>query len=139
MPELPYAGPTPGNDRLLIATGYDKWGMTHAVAAALAMSSRILGGHTQCASAWETWSDAELPGALAAGRLHAEVAIRLAGGWNKPLLSSPLRVGPDERLGTSNDVGRRPSRFALWTGTPLALSAVCTHLRGVVSWNNAER
>ena len=43
--ELPYVGPIlPGNDKIFVATGFDKWGMTNGAAAALALSSRILGG-----------------------------------------------------------------------------------------------
>ena len=43
--ELPYVGPIlPGNDKIFVATGFDKWGMTNGTAAALALSSRILGG-----------------------------------------------------------------------------------------------
>jgi glycine/D-amino acid oxidase-like deaminating enzyme len=43
--ELPYVGALlPGNDKICVATGFDKWGMTNGVAAALALSARILGG-----------------------------------------------------------------------------------------------
>jgi len=64
--ELPYAGPlSPVNDRVLVATGYDKWGMTNAVAAALALSSQLLGGQTEWASVMKSWSPAELTGCAA--------------------------------------------------------------------------
>lgn len=43
--ELPFIGPLrPGQDNVLVATGFDKWGMTMAVASGVALSSRILGG-----------------------------------------------------------------------------------------------
>ena len=43
--DLPYVGPIlPGNESIFVATGFNKWGMTNGVAAALALSSRILGG-----------------------------------------------------------------------------------------------
>ncbi len=38
-----------------MAGGYGKWGMTNAVAAALALSSRILGGHMEWADELYTW------------------------------------------------------------------------------------
>ena len=40
---LPYAGPIlPGNDEIVVAGGYSKWGMTNAPAAALALAARLL-------------------------------------------------------------------------------------------------
>ena len=45
---LPYAGPIlPGNDEIVVAGGYSKWGMTNAPAAALALAARLLGGTTR--------------------------------------------------------------------------------------------
>lgn len=42
---FPYVGKLPrGGGRILVATGYDKWGMTSAVAAALNLTAQILGG-----------------------------------------------------------------------------------------------
>jgi glycine/D-amino acid oxidase-like deaminating enzyme len=42
---VPYFGPLPrGRGRIYVATGYDKWGMTNAVAAARSITSEILGG-----------------------------------------------------------------------------------------------
>ncbi|MDQ3627320.1 MAG: FAD-binding oxidoreductase, partial [Actinomycetota bacterium] len=53
---LPYVGPlTPRNDRVLVATGYAKWGMTNAVAAGLALSGRILGSAAPWAQAMDSW------------------------------------------------------------------------------------
>ena len=69
---LPYAGPIlPGADELLVAGGYSKWGMTNGVAAALALSGRILGGHQEWAAAFEPWSTRELTGIPGSVRLNA--------------------------------------------------------------------
>lgn len=47
---VPWAGPLlPRQEEVLVAGGYGKWGMTNAVAAALALSARILGGHVSWA------------------------------------------------------------------------------------------
>ena len=105
---LPYAGPIlPGAERLLVAGGYSKWGMTNGVAAALALSGRILGGHQEWARAFEPWSTRELSGIPGSVRLNAEVAYEMTTGWVR-------------RLATSDD------------------SPVCTHLGGVLRWNDAE-
>jgi len=41
---VPYVGPLPrGRGRVLVATGFDKWGLTNGVAAALSLTAEILG------------------------------------------------------------------------------------------------
>ncbi|XQN47795.1 FAD-dependent oxidoreductase, partial [Glutamicibacter creatinolyticus] len=43
---LPIVGTMPGSGgQIHVATGFNKWGMTNAVAAALRLSSDILGGN----------------------------------------------------------------------------------------------
>ena len=43
---VPFVGKLPrGRGRIYLATGYGKWGMTNAVAAALRLSAELLGGH----------------------------------------------------------------------------------------------
>jgi len=140
MHELPYAGPlTPGHDRILVATGYDKWGMTNAVAAALSLTGQLLGGHIEWASALQSWTTKELTGALPAAKLNAEVAGHLAAGWLKPLLSKPDRLDPAEGSGRVERGGVTPVAVCTVDGRTQRRSAVCTHLHGLVSWNDAER
>ncbi|WP_395693630.1 FAD-dependent oxidoreductase [Nocardioides sp.] len=104
---LPWVGPLlPGAEHVLVAGGYSKWGMTNGAAAALALSSRILGGHTEWASAYEPWSTRELTGLPDSVRVNGIVAIEMTRGWIHKL------TGAD-----------RP---------------VCTHLGGVLRWNDAE-
>ena len=137
--QLPLAGPVlPDSDHLLMAGGYAKWGMTNAVAAALALSSRVLGGRTDWADAMAGWSRRELSGLPRTALLNAEVGLELARGWLQPLT----------RVGRSPDEGRGVVRYD-GVGTPVACaridgeehraSAVCTHLGGIVRWNAAER
>ncbi|MEX0427770.1 FAD-dependent oxidoreductase [Nocardioides sp. DS6] len=110
---LPYAGPLlPGTDRLLVAGGFSKWGLTGGVAAALAVSAEILGKDTAqptWARAWRPWGRSEATGVPGTAKLNAEVGVELARGWVRPL----------HRSGT----GR----------------GVCTHLGGRLVWNDAER
>ena len=106
---LPYAGPVlPGADRVLVAGGFAKWGMTNGVAAALAIAGQVLGGHQEWAAAFRTWSPREVRGLARGAVANGEVGVQLTLGW----LTPPVR----ERG-----------------------SVVCTHLGGVVRWNDAER
>lgn len=139
--ELPFAGPlVPGNEHLLMAGGYSKWGMTNAVAASLALSGRVLGGHMEWAEAWRTWRGREARGLAKAALVNAEVGWHLTQGWAKPLLSRG-RGAPEDGEGVVRSGGLRhaPVATSQTEGQQRSVSAVCTHLGGIVSWNDAER
>jgi glycine/D-amino acid oxidase-like deaminating enzyme len=135
--ELPYVGPIlPGHDKIFVATGFDKWGMTNGTAAALALSSRILGGRMDWAEAFASWSPHELSGIPKAMQLNLQVGLYLARGW----------ITPVTRLGD-----RTPSEGGVVSGPPWDLEArslvdgvehrvspVCPHLGGIVNWNDAD-
>lgn len=106
---LPYVGPVlPGAEHLLVAGGYAKWGFTNGVAAGLAIAGRLLGDRQRWADVYEPWSTREVSGLPGVVKLNAEVGVEMARGWLRPLLPGAER-GP-----------------------------ICTHLGGVVRWNDAE-
>ena len=136
--ELPLAGPVlPDSDHLLMAGGYAKWGLTNSMAASLALSSRILGGRTDWAEAMAAWSRRELAGLPHAALFNAEVGLELTRGWVRPL----TRVGrtPAEGEGLVRIEGLGPPvGMSRVDGVERKVTAVCTHLGGVVRWNDAE-
>ncbi len=128
---LPFAGPLlPANGQILFAGGYSKWGMTNAVAAALAITGRVLGGHLAWADVLHPWRSHELRGLPEDAVANAEVGLEMARGWLRPLLR-PADVRYDH-LGA-------PTADSPGDGSEERLSAVCTHLGGIVRWNDAER
>ena len=145
--ELPYVGPLlPGYDNLFVATGFDKWGLTNGVAAALALSSRILGGNMEWTTSFASWSRHELTGIPHALRTNLEVGINLAAGWLKPL--NPLNVLTGHVLtghSTTLDGGRvqgppwRLTATSIVDGACRTVSPVCPHLGGIVAWNDADQ
>ncbi|WP_296602149.1 FAD-dependent oxidoreductase [Nocardioides sp.] len=138
---LPYVGPIlPGSDQLLVAGGYSKWGMTNGVAASLALAGRILGGHQEWASAFDPWSTRELAGLPESARVNAEVAVEMTAGWLRPLrgLASRNELGDGEGEVRFDRVGT-PSATSRTDGVERTVAGVCTHLGGVVRWNDAER
>ena len=137
---LPYAGPLlPGSDDLLVAGGYSKWGMTNGVAAALALSGRILGGHMEWAEVFEPWHSHELRGLVDAARVNAGVGVEMAAGWLRPLLRPGFgpAVGEGDGYVRLDHLGT-PTAVSRSNGFEHRASAVCTHLGGVVRWNDAE-
>jgi nitrite reductase/ring-hydroxylating ferredoxin subunit len=136
---LPFAGPVlPRRDDVLVAGGYAKWGMTNGVAAALALSSRILGGHTSWASVLEAWSPTRLRGAPHAGLINAEVGLEMTRGWLRPLVPRGTAAPPEGRGEVRFDHAGAPTATSTVDGVVRRVSAVCPHLGGVLRWNDAE-
>jgi glycine/D-amino acid oxidase-like deaminating enzyme/nitrite reductase/ring-hydroxylating ferredoxin subunit len=139
---MPFIGKLPrGGGRIYFATGYNKWGMSNGIAAALDISAQILGGNLQWARTIHRRVTSPA-GAAAAIALNADVAKTLAVSWAKAELAGPeagTPTVPAEGQGTVVRQGRKPVAVSTVDGVTCRLSAVCTHLGGLVSWNDAER
>lgn len=136
---LPLVGPLPLSDgRVHVATGYAKWGMTNAVAAALRLAGWV--GHER--PAWVEVLDGvhtSLADLADGARFNAEVAAEATRGW----LGSEARALPDEPpaegSGVVGRLGARPAARSTVDGRSCTVSAKCTHLGGVLAWNDQER
>ena len=136
--ELPYVGPLlPKIDNVLVATGFDKWGLTNGVAAALALSSRVLGGHVEWADAFASWSPHELTGLATALQANLEVGFNLAKGWVSPITASSATVAEGGGMVSGPPWHLRAT--SITDGTRRTVSPVCPHLGGIVTWNGADR
>jgi glycine/D-amino acid oxidase-like deaminating enzyme len=136
--ELPYVGPIlPGFDSICVATGFDKWGMTNGPAAALALASRILGGRTDWAGAFASWSPHELTGITTAAQSNLEVGFNLAKGWVTPALASSDRLA--EGCGVVSGPPWHLQARSIVDGVEHVVSPVCPHLGGIVNWNDADK
>lgn len=138
---LPLVGRVlPVDPRLYVATGYAKWGMTTAVAAALVLAADLLGDHPpQWARSWHPWGRRQLAGLDETARLNASVGRWLASGWTAPRAAAGARPDPPEGQGGVERAGVRPIAVCTVDGVTRRLSAVCPHLGGVVTWNEVER
>ncbi|MCT7658758.1 FAD-dependent oxidoreductase [Mycobacterium deserti] len=135
--ELPYVGPIlPGHESIFVATGFDKWGMTNGPAAALALSSRILGGRMDWAEAFASWSPHELSGIPKALQTNMQVGFYLARGWVTPVTRTFNRT-PEDGGVVSGPPWHLEGR-AVVDGKEHRVSPVCPHLGGIVNWNDAD-
>nr|NLD40695.1 FAD-dependent oxidoreductase [Actinomycetales bacterium] len=140
LDRVPYVGPMPrGGDHIYVATGFDKWGMTNGVAAGLALSAQILGGQMPWAETLKTRSTTAA-GVGEAIAVNVDVAVNLAKDWVNAELNALPEEPPAEGEGV---VGRganmKPEGVSTVDGLTCRVSAICTHLGGVLRWNNAER
>ncbi|TPG28287.1 FAD-dependent oxidoreductase [Mycolicibacterium hodleri] len=135
---LPYVGAIlPGLDSICVATGFDKWGMSNGPAAALALTSHILGGRMDWAGAFASWSPHELSGITTAAQSNLEVGFNLAKGWVTPLTASSER--PPEGCGVVSGPPWHLQAKSTVDGVEHVVSPVCPHLGGIVNWNDADK
>ncbi|MFC8799653.1 FAD-dependent oxidoreductase [Promicromonospora sp. NPDC057138] len=109
---LPFVGPAvPRDERVLVATGYGKWGLTSGAAAGLALAGRILGEPVEWGPALEPWARPPVPSSHTAATFAQQTK-----GW-------ACAVGRPS--------GQRPG--------VTRVSRICPHFGGVVRWNDEEQ
>ena len=136
---VPFVGALPrGGGRIYLATGYNKWGMTNSIAAAIALSGQILGSPREWAQ--KLSHRATKPtGLLKTAEINTSVGWHLAKRWTAATLAKLPADPPAEGNGVVGRDGLQPTAVSTIDGTTCRVSAVCTHLGGILSWNDAEK
>jgi glycine/D-amino acid oxidase-like deaminating enzyme/nitrite reductase/ring-hydroxylating ferredoxin subunit len=136
---VPYIGRSPRTHRILVATGFKKWGMTTGTAAGRILADRITGQ----ANPWAQVFDATRVDVRASlttfVKENLDVARHLVSDHVHRLTSAPAldTLGPGEGGVVEHD-GKTVAAHRALDGTVTAVSAVCTHLGCTVQWNAAE-
>jgi glycine/D-amino acid oxidase-like deaminating enzyme/nitrite reductase/ring-hydroxylating ferredoxin subunit len=134
---LPLVGPlTPWEPKVLMATGFAKWGMTNGTAAALLLADRVLGRENPYAKLFD-------PRRLRLGTKllieNAKVAAHFVGDRLRDRGGRALTdLEPGEGAIVSHD-GERVAGYRDEQGALIAVSPTCTHLGCRVRFNDAER
>lgn len=116
---VPHFGTLVGaGGRVHVATGFEKWGMTNAVVAAHAISGRILGSSPPWAGSLDRRPQPSDVQEIA--RMNAGVALALAAG------------------GARAAARHLPGRSRRTDAESCGVVGVCTHLGGVLRWNDQE-
>ncbi|MGI9085084.1 MAG: FAD-dependent oxidoreductase [Aeromicrobium sp.] len=136
---IPYVGHLPrGRGHIHVATGFDKWGMTNGIAAARNISAQILGEKPP----WAVPLGRRVTrpqGAFNLARANAGVGLAAARGLVGIGLSGSPAVAPAEGEGVVGRDGLVPTGVSTVDGRTCAVAATCTHLGGVLAWNDAEK
>ena len=136
---LPYVGRlTPMSHNVFTATAFGKWGMTNGTAAAMLMSDLVLGNENP----WSGLFDPHRATVKASAAKLAKENVKVAGHFFGDRLKHPQSGVPgDLAPGEASVSGHGPGQVAVYrdeTGNLHKVSAVCTHLGCIVTWNNAE-
>ena len=138
---VPYIGRlTPRSKRRLVATGFKKWGMTHATVAAIILRDHITGAENPWA--WLYDSTRLKPKPAAVGNLLSEnldVAKRFVGDRLSSLRPPPADSLAPGEAGLRVIDGHKAAAYRDDTCEVHAVSARCTHLGCLVAWNTAEQ
>ena len=134
---LPFVGPMPLQPRVLVATGFAKWGMTGGTAAGIALADHLTGRGNAWAAAWAADRLPRPASAPQLMRANGRVARHLVGGWVSPDLPSGAPLGEGEGRVETTPLGK-VGRCRV-DGVDHEVGAVCPHLGGVLAWNDAAR
>jgi Rieske Fe-S protein len=137
---LPFIGPlVPGQDRVLVATGFKKWGMTNATVAAMILSDRIRGAENR----WASTFDPTRVKARASLKDLVTANLKVAGHFVGDRLATLKRGSADELAAGEAAIvdveGKKAAAYRDEGGVLHAVSATCTHLGCQVAFNTAER
>jgi glycine/D-amino acid oxidase-like deaminating enzyme/nitrite reductase/ring-hydroxylating ferredoxin subunit len=135
---IPYVGLLPrGGGHIYLATGFDKWGMTNGVAAARNITEQILGDKPSWARPLGR-RVTRPAGAANIVKINAEVGLAATGSLIK-LVGHGSPSSPPEGEGVVGRSGLMPTAVSTVDGRTCAVAGICTHLGGLLSWNDAEK
>lgn len=135
---IPFVGWMPRSQKnVYFASGYDSWGMTSAVASAITLASDILGGTRP----WSEKLHRRVTTPADAGtfiRANAAVGVAAVRGYLAAWSRENAAAEPTEGKGLVSRHGVLPVGISTVDGVTCTISAVCSHLAGVLAWNDAE-
>jgi glycine/D-amino acid oxidase-like deaminating enzyme/nitrite reductase/ring-hydroxylating ferredoxin subunit len=137
---MPYVGKlTPRNDRLLMATGFGKWGMTGGTVAALLLTDQLLGRDNPWASTFTPNRFNPRAGGPKLVEENTRVGVHFVGDRLRHRGGGPIEdLAPGEGDIVSHE-GEKVAGHRRDDGTLVAVSTRCTHLGCQLNWNAAER
>jgi glycine/D-amino acid oxidase-like deaminating enzyme/nitrite reductase/ring-hydroxylating ferredoxin subunit len=138
--QVPYVGPiTPRADRVFMATGFAKWGMTGGTAAGLLLCDLLLGDDNPWAGLFDPNRLTLRASAVRLVKENAVAGLRFVGDRiTKRGSRSIEELQPGEGDIVRLD-GETVAAYCDDDGVLVAVSPTCTHLGCQVNWNRAER
>lgn len=139
LDQVPYIGKLRrGSERLYVATGFNKWGMTGATVAGVLISDEILGRE----NAWTTLFDPNRVKPRASVKQFIKENLNVARRFVGDRIAERTPVSVEELAPGEGQVtsvhGKQVAVARGADGSLHAVSARCTHLGCIVNWNTAE-
>ncbi|ASF41060.1 (2Fe-2S)-binding protein [Halobacillus halophilus] len=139
LDKVPYIGPiTRRNDRVFIATGFRKWGMTNGTLAAQLISQSVAGEDSLFHSLFKPSRFKTDPSMKQFLSQNFDVAVHLVEGKLELVADRPQNLKKGEGL-VVQWKGERAGAFKDEEDQIHLLDTTCTHMGCEVEWNDAER
>ena len=137
---VPYVGRASSDSpRLLVATGFGKWGLSNGTAAAMMLSELALGRESPWLSLFDATRLKPGTSTVQLVKENLDVAKRFIGDRLSRLVAPTVeQLAPGEGALVRHK-GQPLAAYRDQHGELYALSASCTHLGCLVAWNSAER
>lgn len=140
MDGLPFVGPATGaTPNLLVATGFDAWGITTGVVAGHVLAAIIEGREHPLAPVLDAARLRPLKGGSTFFTENARTGLRMV---RDRAFGGRVADADAIRPGEGGVIRHRGQQVALSrdeSGRPTAVSAICTHFGCVVGWNGVDR
>ncbi len=137
--KLPYIGNlTPFNKHIYVATGFSLWGMSKGTMSGMILSDLILGKDNPYKELYDSLRATPFA-TVESVKQEVDVTVHWIGDRFKGLLSSSfseVAKGEGKLLTIDNE---KVAAYRDEHGDVHAVSAVCTHLACIVSWNSGEK
>jgi len=137
MDEIPITGHlTSGRNRIYLATGFAKWGMSNGTASAVIISDLILKGDSPWAPVYDPSRFTPIASAKNFVMENADVAKNyISGKLNIPTQTIEVAKG---EAAISETGGRKVGVYKDMDGNNHFVSTTCTHIGCELKWNSAE-
>jgi glycine/D-amino acid oxidase-like deaminating enzyme/nitrite reductase/ring-hydroxylating ferredoxin subunit len=122
--------------RVHTVTGFDKWGFTNSVGAALAVAAGTLG--TPPPWAEDAYAGRRARSLIDLGAFNGSVVAELARGVTR-CLDHLDKTKPAEGEGVVGHLGCKAVGVSTVDGQTRPIRPICTHLGGILAWNDAEQ
>ena len=136
---LAFIGKNPGQERVLILTGFSGNGMTYSALSAELIAD-LIGGQSHPFA--ELYDPKRKPKSASAISSYVQENLNTAAQYTDWLGPADVASADDIPRGEGAVVRRGVQRVAIYvddSGSKHELSATCPHLGGVVAWNTAEK
>lgn len=138
--DVPYIGSiTSDNEKILVATGFKKWGMTNGTVAGMILTDTIMGIESPWKDVFNSTRTEIRRSAKQFVLENANVAKRLIGDRLRTLkVPAAEDLKPGEG-GVVDADGEKVAAYRSESGMLYMVSATCTHLGCQVTWNTGEK
>lgn len=136
---LPYIGPVNAGSSEYIATGYSTDGLVYGTLAAMIISDAIVGKENEWALLYDSTRNQPFKSATEFIKENANVAKCILVDYLNPIGEDKMSDLEPGEGGVFSKDGHRIAVRRTKQGDLEAVSAVCTHMKCIVHWNNGEK